>query len=110
MSRWCASRDARTTCARALAAWVTLVPADPNAPIARVKLNRGGQGEFEIAEPHGPTEGPHRCIVSLVSDIFPHVATGAFSLPDAATWELNVDVRAGQALRVAVDASHTTNA
>ena len=63
--------------------WVTFTPQDPDAPLARARFNRGGNGEFAVAVSHGPTSGLHRVDVHHISDTYPHVATGDYSLDDA---------------------------
>lgn len=81
-------------------AWVTLVPNDPNAPTARVKFNRDTDGAFDIPESCGPTEGPHTCVVHHISEQFPHVATGGYTLDDAVRYEVEVVVKQGEAIEI----------
>jgi acetyl esterase/lipase len=84
--------------------WVTLIPQDTNAPIARIMANRSAGGRFEIDIDHGPTPGPHRAEIHHVSDQHPHVATGAYSMDDATCYSVAVEVVAGQSLELV--ASH----
>ena len=71
-------------------AWVTLTPEDPQSPPARVRTSRGEDGAFEIPASHGVVSGPHRLEVFHVSDQYPHVATGIYTLPDASRFDLGV--------------------
>ncbi|MDP4640969.1 MAG: alpha/beta hydrolase [Pseudomonadales bacterium] len=81
--------------------WVTLIPLDGNAPTARVMANRSAAGRFEIDAEHGPVPGPHRAEIHHISDQYPHVATGVYSLDDAICYSLQVEVTAGQHLELA---------
>ena len=91
-------------------AWVTLTPLDPHSPPARVRASRGEDGKFEIPASHGIVPGRHRVEVFHVSDQYPHVATGIYTLPDASRFDLGVrtigaapleiDVKAADALPV----------
>ena len=88
--------------------WVTLIPQDTNAPIARVMANRSAEGRFEIDIDHGPTPGLHRAEIHHISDEYPHVATGVYSMDDATCYSVAVDVVAGQPLELV--ASHLSGA
>jgi len=87
---------------------VTLIPQDTNAPIARVMANRSAEGRFEIDIDHGPTPGLHRAEIHHISDEYPHVATGVYSMDDATCYSVAVDVVAGQPLELV--ASHLSGA
>ena len=69
-------------------AWVTFLPLDPNAPPARARTSRGEDGKFAIPASHGVVPGPHRITVEHVSERFPHTNTGAYTLDDAAHFDV----------------------
>ncbi len=71
-------------------AWITLTPEDPRSPPARTRTSRGEDGAFEIPASHGIVPGPHRVEVFHVSEQYPHVATGTYTLPDARRFDLGV--------------------
>ena len=71
-------------------AWIAFTPLDDNAPPARARCNRGDDGKFAIPASHGPSAGPHRVEVHHISEQFPHVATGAYSLADAVSYDAGV--------------------
>ncbi|HJN51675.1 MAG: alpha/beta hydrolase [Pseudomonadales bacterium] len=83
--------------------WVTLVPINANAPIARTKTDRSGDGQFEIDAGHGPVAGRHRIEVRHISDQYPHVATGVYTIDDAACYALEADVTEGGFLQLQLD-------
>lgn len=70
--------------------WVTFTPTDASAPLARARFNRADDGAFSIDQAHGPTAGEHRVVVFHISDIYPHVATGDYSLDDARRYTVGV--------------------
>lgn len=82
--------------------WVTLIPLDSNAPTARVMANRSADGGFAMDAGHGPVSGPHRVEIHHLSDQYPHVATGIYSIDDAVCYSLEAEVIAGQHLELAV--------
>ena len=71
-------------------AWVTLTPVDPLAPPARIRSSRGEDGEFSIPASHGVVPGPHRVEVYRVSEQYPHVSTGIYTLEDADRYDAGV--------------------
>ena len=71
-------------------AWVTLDPLDRHAPAARTRTSKGEDGRFSIPASHGVVPGPHRVTVHHVSEQYPHVKTGAYSMDDAACYEVGV--------------------
>ena len=75
--------------------WVTLVPDNPENPIARVRINRASEGEFEIESSRGPVTGPHTLQVHHVSDQYPHTSTGIYTLPGSRRYECETDVVQG---------------
>lgn len=91
--------------------WITLIPEDPQAPIARVMANRSADGHFTIAAEQGPVPGPHRVEIHHISDQYPHVATGVYSIDDATCYALNAAVAEGEVLELrASRASHASRA
>jgi acetyl esterase/lipase len=82
-------------------AWVTLVPDDPNAPLARVKFDDTAGGAFDIDRAHGPVPGPHTAIVHRIAERQPYDASGAYTLDDAIRYETRCDIRADSALILA---------
>ena len=77
-------------------AWVTLLPEDANAPPAQARTNKGEDGRFAIPAAHGVVPGPHRVVVTHISEQFPHTNTGAYTVPDARRYDLGV-MAVGQA-------------
>lgn len=73
-------------------AWLTLLPLDANAPPAEARVSKGEDGRFALAASAGVVPGPHRVVVTHVSEQFPHTNTGAYTLPDAARYDLGVMV------------------
>ena len=69
-------------------AWITLEPVDPNAPLARTRTSKGDDGKFTILASHGIVPGPHRITVHHVSEQYPHVNTGAYTLDDAVRYDV----------------------
>jgi acetyl esterase/lipase len=80
--------------------WITLLPDEPNHPIARVRINRASEGEFSIEASRGPVPGPHTLQVHHVSEQYPHVATGIYTLEDSRVHERRVDVAPGEHLEL----------
>lgn len=71
-------------------AWVTLEPLDRSAPLARTRTSKGDDGKFAIPASHGIVPGPHRITVHHVSEQYPHVNTGAYTLDDAIRYDIGV--------------------
>ncbi|MDE0349177.1 MAG: alpha/beta hydrolase [Gammaproteobacteria bacterium] len=76
-------------------AWVTFLPDDERAPIARVRIHRDSNGAFEIPADVGPVPGPHRVEVHHVSEQIPHTNTGGYSMDDAVRYETRAMVEPG---------------
>ena len=83
-------------------AWVTLIPLDANAPVARVRTDRGADGRFAIDAVHGPVPGPHRIEIHHLSTRHPFDASGDYTLDDAQLRVLQRDLRAGEPLDLSV--------
>ncbi len=73
-------------------AWITLVPDDPNAPIARTRIGGDARGRFQIGAAVGPTAGPHRLVVHHISERQAQAGDGAYTLDDAVRYERFVDL------------------
>jgi acetyl esterase/lipase len=63
--------------------WVTLIPEDDHAPIARAYVHRKSTGEFTIDQKHGPFPGKHRVEVHVVSRDFSTPKAGSYSMENA---------------------------
>jgi hypothetical protein len=86
-------------------AWLTLVPDDGDAPLARVKFDDVRQGAFAIDAAHGPVPGPHTLVVHRIAGRQPYDASGAYTQEDAERYESRVQVAAGVPLDVALGAA-----
>jgi len=75
--------------------WIALIPDHPDHPTARVRINRVGEGVFEIEEARGPVPGPHTLQIHHVSDQYPHASTGIYTLHDSRRHDRKVDVAPG---------------
>lgn len=84
-------------------AWVTLVPEDANAPIARTRASAANDGTFIIDAAHGPAEGPHRIEVRWVSKRNGMANDGAYTLDDAREFHTHAHIRAGDDLLLAFE-------
>ena len=87
-------------------AWVTLTPEDPHSPPARTRTSRGEDGTFEIPPSHGIVPGLHRLEVFHVSEQYPQVPTGIYTLPDASRFDLGVRWVGTDPLEIAVAKAH----
>jgi len=85
-------------------AWITLIPDDSNAPIARTRVYRSSAGAFAIDVDEGPVAGPHTIEIHHVSEQHPYTNSGAYSLSDAVRYESRAEIREGVALAVDVRA------
>ena len=86
-------------------AWITLEPLDCNAPLARARTSKGDDGKFTIPVSHGIVPGPHRITVHHVSEQYPHVNTGAYTLDDAVRYDVGMRDVGDDALMIEL-ASH----
>jgi acetyl esterase/lipase len=86
---------------------ITLIPEDPNAPVAWVHST----GEFSIDAANGPVPGPHRVEVHILSKGFSHMKTGTYSMDQAESYRkpspgakepLLVDIAADQEIQISV--------
>jgi acetyl esterase/lipase len=63
--------------------WVTLIPEDPNQPIAATVLDSKSHSAFSFDAEHGPCPGKHRVELRVLSTPKADLKTGAPSLADA---------------------------
>ncbi|MBI2421611.1 MAG: alpha/beta hydrolase [Candidatus Hydrogenedentes bacterium] len=91
--------------------WVTLLPEDPNAPIARANCAFATRGKIVIDEAHGPVPGRHRVEVFSVCKDFTAPKSGGYSLDDVERYTaatpggaspIVVDIQPGQPLDIAI--------
>ena len=88
--------------------WVTLIPDDPNAPIARIRLDPNAENLLQIPASHGPVPGPHTLELRRISHTWPFDAVGAFRPIDKSQPILNEDPTLS--VRVVVDSNGTIRA
>lgn len=81
-------------------AWVTLIPKDPDLPLNYARINRASGGRFTIDKDGGVVPGEYRLEIHIVSEQYPHVGTGLFSLPDKLSLASEISVRPGQPLHL----------
>lgn len=77
-------------------AWLTFMPEDGEAPIARVRVYSDADGAFEIAAPAGPTLGRHTVILRHISERPRYDASGAITLNDVREFEARHTVKRGE--------------
>ncbi len=91
--------------------WLTLIPENPYAPIARVYINDRMNGMFSIDKEHGPLPGVHRAEVHVVCRDRSAPRSGAYSIDDAEHYTrpnpiskapLCVEVREGESLSIEI--------
>ena len=70
--------------------WVTLLPVDDNTPPAGAHISKGEDGCFAIAAADGVVPGPHRVLLTHLSEQFLPTNTGVYTLPDARRYDLGV--------------------
>lgn len=58
--------------------WVTLIPDDRNAPVARTRLDPNADEHIKIPVLHGPIPGPHTLEVRRVTHTWPYDAIGEY--------------------------------
>ena len=62
--------------------WVTLIPDDPNSPIARVRLDPSVEELLTIPASHGPVPGSHTLELRRISHTWPFDAVGEYKTID----------------------------
>ena len=88
--------------------WVTLIPDDPNAPIARTRLDPNAANLLQIPASHGPVPGTHTFELRRISHTWPFDAVGAYQAIDKTQPMLNEDPTLSA--RVVVDSNGTIRA
>ena len=73
-------------------AWITFLPYDHNAPLARTRVWRNQEGQFSIAQSQGPVPGKHKMQIRVISEKWPHDADGDYSIESEKTSERDVMV------------------
>lgn len=62
--------------------WVTFIPDDPNAPVARVRLDPSSAEILKIPSSHGPVAGRHTLELRRISHTWPYDAVGEYQVID----------------------------
>lgn len=78
--------------------WLTWLPENNNAPIARARLTGASAGRFTLAADAGPVPGAHRLVLHVVSGTYPADASGDYSQAQALMFERQVQVAPGERL------------
>lgn len=89
-------------------AWLTLIPEDATAPVARTRVYPGSDWMMEIPQQHGPVPGRHRLEIRRVSHSWPWDASGEYSpidwvepiMSEGVTYQVDVDVTADGEIKV----------
>ena len=74
-------------------AWITFIPEDLNAPIARTRIQFESGGSFSIDASEGPVAGRHSVKIYHVSNQESHTATGVYTMDDAQVYETTTDLK-----------------
>lgn len=86
--------------------WLTLEPADANAPAAVARFDQTAKGKFEIEADRGPTAGEHTVTVRHISNKHPQDATGLYTLEDERTYRDKIEVFAGKNIVLRLNEEH----
>ena len=78
--------------------WITFIPDDVDAPIARMRIQSDSGGYFSIDALEGPVAGRHSVKIYHVSNQESHVATGVYTMEDAQVFETKADLRGNDSL------------
>ena len=62
--------------------WLTLIPDDPNAPVARIRLDPNANNQIKIPASHGPIPGRHTLELRRVTHTWPYDAVGEYQAID----------------------------
>lgn len=87
--------------------WITLIPDDPHAPIARVRLDPSAEETLRIPASHGPVPGPHTLELRRISHTWPLDAIGVYRaidktppvLDESPTISIRVDIESNGTIR-----------
>ena len=58
--------------------WISLIPDDPNSPVARTRLDPNSEDVIKIPASHGPVPGPHTLELRRISHTWPFDALGEY--------------------------------
>ncbi|MFL2526311.1 MAG: alpha/beta hydrolase [Candidatus Azotimanducaceae bacterium] len=78
--------------------WITFIPDDVDAPIARTRIQSDSGGSFSIDTPEGPVAGRHSVKIYHVSNQETHVATGVYTMDDAQVCETTTNLKGNDSL------------
>ena len=78
--------------------WITFIPDDLNAPIARTRIQFESGGFFSIDASEGPVAGRHSVKIYHVSNQEAHSSTGIYTLDDAQVYETTADLKGNDSL------------
>jgi acetyl esterase/lipase len=79
--------------------WLSLIPHQQQAPMARVRVTAASQGQFALAAAKGPTPGRHRMVLHVVSRKYPADSSGSYSMDRALVFEQQVNIVPGQPIQ-----------
>ena len=83
--------------------WVTLIPEEPEYPIARTRVQSDSEGRFLIPESEGPIPGLYTVRVIHESNLTGYSATGIYTLEDARVYETAKEIIEGGPLILDLD-------
>ena len=78
--------------------WITFIPDDVDAPVARTRIQSDSGGSFSIDTPEGPVAGRHSVKIYHVSNQESHVATGVYTMDDAQVCETTTNLKGNDSL------------
>ena len=81
-------------------AWITFDPVDSNCPVARLKFNASTEGRFQLDQNHGPTQGAHRLVVSLISRKYPDNAMGDYTVENTLTYQTEINIQPDETIEI----------
>ena len=87
--------------------WVTFTPDDPQAPVARIRLDPNANDTINIPASHGPVPGLHTLELRRVSHSWPFDASGAYRDIDATEPMMSESISATSRVNVEDDGSLT---
>ena len=78
--------------------WITFIPDDVDAPIARTRIQSDSGGYFSIDTLEGPVAGRHSVKIYHVSNQENHLATGIYTMDDARVCETTTNLKGNDSL------------
>jgi len=75
-------------------AWISLLPDDPDAPLARARIDRASGGKYLISEHTGPVSGNYSIEVHHCSEQHPPARDGRFSIAEARVFRRQTKIEA----------------